>query len=200
MKNLLCATAIAAALFTTGCNNSGADNTTVSKDSSATTMTADTSGANKMDTSAAAMNTAGTGDADFAMKAANGGMTEVMASKLAQKNGTAAVKDVAAMMIKDHTAGGDELKALAQKNSIMLPDGINADSQKKLDDLSAKKGSDFDKAYLDMLEGDHKSTIDLFQTEASGGTNAELKNWASGKIPVFQHHLQMVTDAKGKMK
>ncbi len=195
MKILAIAAVIAATIYTVGCNDSNKETTTTSSDASTATTTTPAP-----DTSAMKGAATATADADFAMKAANGGMTEVEASKLAQSNGTAAVKDLAAMMITDHMTGGDELKAIAQKNSLMLPPSINDDSKKKLDDLGKKKGADFDKAYVAMLEADHKETIDMFQKENGSTMNADLKAWTGAKIPVFQHHLEMTMDVKGKMK
>src|SRR5476649_495756 len=70
-------------------------------------------------------------DAKFAVDAANGGMTEIALSKLAvEKTANSKLKDFANMMVTDHSKAGDELKAIATKKSITLPDSLNADSKK----------------------------------------------------------------------
>lgn len=74
--------------------------------------------------------------ADFAVKAANGGMAEVEMGKIAEQRGTSkAVKDFGAMMVKDHSKANDELKKLAAAKNITLPAVVGDDMQKHMDDL-----------------------------------------------------------------
>jgi putative membrane protein len=42
-----------------------------------------------------------------------------------------------------------------------------------------------------MMVKDHKKDIDLFEREANNGEDADLKSWASGKLPTLKHHLEM---------
>src|SRR5579859_4084802 len=82
-------------------------------------------------------------DARFAVEAANGGMAEVVFGKLAlEKSNNARVKDFANMMVTDHSKVNDELKALAKKLNISLPDSIASDESKTRDDLAKKSGAD----------------------------------------------------------
>src|SRR5690606_24918424 len=58
----------------------------------------------------------------FLMKAADGGLAEVQAGKLGEEKATHnQVKKFAALMVKDHTAANDEIKALATKLNISIP-------------------------------------------------------------------------------
>lgn len=58
-------------------------------------------------------------DAAFYKKAAEGGMAEVELGKLAQdKSPTASVKEFGAMMVKDHSAANDKLKAVAAAKGV----------------------------------------------------------------------------------
>ena len=140
-------------------------------------------------------------DAAFAVKAASGGMMEVELGKIAMANGSSqAAKDFGQNMVTDHGKANDELKALAATKNISLPSVPDAGMQKKIDDLKQKKGSDFDKAYIDMMVDDHKEDIDHFQTEADKGNDPDLKAWASAKVPTLQHHLQMAQDAQNSLK
>ncbi|MEI9955330.1 MAG: DUF4142 domain-containing protein [Ferruginibacter sp.] len=138
-------------------------------------------------------------DADFAVFAADGGMAEVALGKLAQANGSGKeVKDLAAMLVMDHENANGELKAIAASNNITLPAGVSDKHKQKYDELAAKKGADFDKAYLDAMEDGHKATIEQFQKEADKGNNATLKQWAIEKLPTLQHHLETIQKAKMK--
>lgn len=140
-------------------------------------------------------------DVDFAMAAADGGMTEVKLSELAKTNASsAAVKQLADMMISDHTKAGDELKSIAAKNNLALPSEISSDHQKAVADLMAKKGADFDKAYVEQMEKDHDEAISLFESESSKGMNADLKSFADKTLPALRHHKEMVANTKAGMK
>jgi putative membrane protein len=140
-------------------------------------------------------------DAQFAVEAANGGMTEVETGKLAAAQATnAKVKEFANGMIADHSKANDELKAIAATKNITLPDSINADSKKAWTDLSAKKGADFDKAYVDKMVADHKATIDLFENGQKNVKDPELKAFIDKTLPVLKGHYTHIQAIEKGMK
>jgi putative membrane protein len=155
------------------------------------TATADSVNAVKDTTTTGATGIAVVGDdAKFAVDAANGGMTEIELSKLAVNQATnAKVKEFANMMVMDHGKAGEELKAIAATKNITLPDSISADSKKAWTDLSAKKGADFDKAYVDKMVSDHKATVDLFENASKNVKDSELKAFADKTLPTIKAHL-----------
>jgi putative membrane protein len=179
------------ALFSTSCSNGNSnDSTTAAKDSNATKMDStgtDTSGAGKM---SSVPTTVSQGDQKFAVDVANAGMTEIQAAKLAQQQGTdAEVKKYAAMMIKDHTAAADTLKAIAAKKNLTLPADLNSDSQQAIADLQKKTGKDFDKAYIKMMVADHKKVISAFEDESKNGSDADIRSFADNTLHTLHHHL-----------
>ena len=140
-------------------------------------------------------------DAEFAVAAADGGMMEVTLGNLASTNATSQqVKDFGAMMVKDHTAGNEELKTLASQKNITLPSALSEKKQKNVDVVSKLKGADFDKEYISFMVDDHKEDIDEFEEHAKDGNDPELKKWASGKIATLQHHLQSAESIKQGLK
>ncbi|QPQ51724.1 DUF4142 domain-containing protein [Chryseobacterium indologenes] len=68
------------------------------------------------------------------------------------------------------------------------------------DDLKAKKGKDFDKAYADLMVSDHQKDIEEFKKEASEGTETALKSFASKTLPILEHHLKESEKAKAAVK
>ncbi|HMG11118.1 MAG TPA: DUF4142 domain-containing protein [Mucilaginibacter sp.] len=141
------------------------------------------------------------GDSKFATDAANGGLTEVAAAKVAeQKAVNQKVKDFAAMMVKDHGKANDELMAIAKAKNITLPAAPSEDKQKELSDLSAKSTSDFDKAYVDAMVDGHKKTITLFEDAAKNCKDAELKAFATNTLPIIKGHLVEIEAIKKGMK
>jgi putative membrane protein len=140
-------------------------------------------------------------DTEFAVAAADGGMMEVELGKLAQTNASSAqVKQFAQMMIDDHSKANEELIALAQQKNITLPSSLSDKKRKKYDDFAEKKGEEFDKDYIDFMVDDHKDDIDKFEKQADKGNDADLKAWASGKLPTLRHHLEMAQQAKDAVK
>ena len=131
--------------------------------------------------------------ADFAVKAANGGMMEVQLGEYASKNATEkSVKDFGAMMAKDHTKANNELKSLAQTKNITLPVAVGQDKTDMMTDLMKKTGKDFDKAYINEMVKDHKNDIDLFQKAADDSKDNDVKAFASKTLPTLKMHLNNV--------
>jgi putative membrane protein len=133
-------------------------------------------------------------DASFYKGAAEGGMAEVDAGRLAQDKGNSQqVKDFGAMMVKDHSAANEKLQALAASKSITLPSTASVGqmaSKAKLDVLS---GATFDKSYVKGQISAHRQTIALFRKEISSGQDADAKAFATATLPTVKAHLKAIT-------
>jgi putative membrane protein len=137
---------------------------------------------------------------DFTADAATGGMMEVELGKLAEQKATSqAVKDFGKMMVEDHSKINDTLKSIASKKNIDLPAAITDDQRKDVDKLSKKSGSDFDKAYVDMMVDDHQKDIDAFKKAEGDVTDNDIKNFITNSLPVLQKHLDAIKAIKAKM-
>jgi len=137
-------------------------------------------------------------DESFMKKAAEGGMAEIEASKMAaEKASNTQVKSFAQQMVDDHTKAADELKQLAESKGVKLPTEPSMMQKAKLKLLKNDTGVAFDKRYADSFGvAAHKDTVSLFQKEASKGKDAETKAWAEKTLPTLQHHMEMATDLK----
>jgi putative membrane protein len=130
-------------------------------------------------------------DAQFAKKAAQGGMAEVKLGKLAQEKGTSdSVKKFGQRMVEDHTKAGDELKRAAAQENINLPQDVSAKDKATYDSLSKLSGAAFDRAYARDMVKDHEEDIAEFNKEASGGKNPAIKDFATQTLPTLQDHLK----------
>jgi putative membrane protein len=131
-------------------------------------------------------------DMDFAKTAAAAGMAEVKLGKLAQQQAESdEVKQFGQRMVDDHTKANDQLKAIAEKKNIDLPQGPPDQAQKAYDDLQKKSGQDFDQAFMDTMVQDHHKAVDLFQQEAKSGKDADLQGFATATLPTLQQHLDL---------
>ena len=106
-------------------------------------------------------------DADFIVKAASGGMLEVELGKLAQSHAARqGVKDFGALMVQDHSKGGEALLSLAMAKKVVLPDSVSNDQKKERNNLMKKHGLAFDRSYISLMVQDHKDDIAEFQHAA----------------------------------
>lgn len=153
------------------------------------------------DNSTAAASTVAEEDSKFAVEAASGGMMEVQLGELAQQKASSQkVKDFGAMMVKDHTAANDELKALSLKKNITLPPAPGEDHMDHIKKLSEKSGKEFDKDYVDMMVKDHKDDIDKFEKCSKDAKDPELQAFATKTLPVLKKHLDAIQAIDKSMK
>lgn len=140
-------------------------------------------------------------DTEFAVMAADAGMTEVELGKLAlSKSSNADVKKYAQMMVDDHTAANDKLMGIASSKQITLPASISDKHKKHVEDMSKMSGKDFDKHYIDMMVDDHGDVVDAFKKENENTKDAELKNFTSETLPILMKHQDQAKALKDKMK
>ena len=139
-------------------------------------------------------------DRKFVKDAAVGGMAEVELGKLAaQKASSEAVKQFGQKMVDDHSKANDELKQIAAKQKVNIPDSLDSKHQARVDKLSKLSGAEFDKAYIKDQLKDHQEDVKAFQHEAQNGSDPDIKGFASKTLPTLQEHLSMVKDlSKGK--
>jgi putative membrane protein len=132
-------------------------------------------------------------DMSFYKKAAEGGIAEVELGNLAQnKSPTQSVKDYGAMMVKDHSAANDKLKAIADSKNIKLPSSPSAAQMATKTKLEVLKGTAFDKSYIKGMVKDHEEDIKEFENEASSGQDADAKAYASATLPTLKAHLKKI--------
>jgi putative membrane protein len=132
-------------------------------------------------------------DASFYKKAAEGGLAEVELGKLAQdKSPTQSVKEFGSMMIKDHSAANEKLKAIAEAKSIKLPTSPSVGQMATKTKLEVLSGKTFDKSYIKGMVADHKEDIKEFQKEASTGQDADAKAYAAATLPTLKAHLKKI--------
>jgi putative membrane protein len=137
----------------------------------------------------------------FLVDAANGGMAEVDLSKLArEKASNPKVKDFAAMMVNDHTGANSQVKTLAAKRNVTLPSTTGDEKKKTYDDLNAKTGADFDKAYMKTMVDDHEATIRLFEKASNNVNDTEVKTFVDNTLPKLKVHLDSAKAVRKVLK
>ena len=137
-------------------------------------------------------------DADFARKAAIGGITEVQLGQIAeQKGATPAVREFGRWMVTDHTLANHMLQQVAQDNSMTLPNSLDAEHQQMVNHLKSLNGAQFDRDYITHMVQDHEQDVADFRKESQDGSNAQLKQFAAQVTPILEQHLAEARELRG---
>jgi len=114
---------------------------------------------------------------------------EVAMGKMAEQNAKSDdVKSFGKRMVSDHSKANDELKSIASKKGVQLPDKEH----------SGKWTSD--KTYMDMMIKDHEKDLAEFKEEASSGSDPDVKKFADDTAKIVQEHLDLAKETQGKLK
>jgi putative membrane protein len=136
----------------------------------------------------------------FIKGAHEGGLTEIEASKIAEKNSTnKSVTDFAAMMIKDHSDAGVELDTIADHKYVFLKDTVNLEHRTILDSLAKKSGAAFDKAYIELMVKDHEAALELFE-ENTSSNYTDIADFAKKVKTKVEDHLKVAKEIQATLK
>jgi putative membrane protein len=138
-------------------------------------------------------------DRKFLMDAAQGGMMEVEAARLAMDHAVSAdVKTFAQTLLRDHQAANEKLQRIAADKGVTLPKELDAKHKEELRKLSDAKGESFDRMFMQRMGlHDHKKDISEFEKQAKQGKDAQLKSFAEQTLPTLQKHLSMAEKISG---
>jgi lipid-binding SYLF domain-containing protein/predicted outer membrane protein/sporulation protein YlmC with PRC-barrel domain len=141
-------------------------------------------------------------DAAFLREAAQSGMAEVQASRLAeQRSRDEGVRRFARHMIEDHTKANERMRALAEPRNIALLPQPTLQQQRQLDDLRTATAEDFDERYLSTFGVPaHERAVQLFQQQANTGRDRALKQFAQQTLPTLHEHLRMARALQGELQ
>lgn len=137
------------------------------------------------------------GDQEFLDFAAQTDMTEAHLGQLAAEKAEAQpVKDLAQMLVTDHTSDYKQLGTIAAKAGLTIPKGIDAKHDKMIAPFEKLKGKAFDRRYTQEMVKGHTAAIAAYQKEATGGQNADLKAYAQSALPTLEKHKSAAQDAE----
>ena len=143
-----------------------------------------------LSTLAAAASSMSTADKTFVAMVSQGGMFEVVASRLAKTKAFAQnVKDQANTEVHDHQLVGAKLMAITSANGIHLPAQLNARFRMKVAALDLLSGKAFDNAYIGQMKTIHAADGAAFAKEAMGGENPALRAFAAETVLIVKRHI-----------
>lgn len=137
-------------------------------------------------------------DQNFLATAATSALFELDAARSVAEHGARAdVKNYAAMLVKEHTAALDELRALAAKKKVSVASEVAPERKPDLQQLLALRGADFDRRFLQSAIDGHKIDIDLYEKTAGSAQDADVKAYAKRLLPKLRQHLAAAQKLSG---
>jgi putative membrane protein len=135
---------------------------------------------------------------EFIKTAAKKGMIEVKCAQLAlAKSENAKVRELAAMLVKDHSAANGELKGIADKLDVSVPTELDGKAKKKHADLEKKSGKEFDTAFLNGMATSHRKGIALFEAGARVSNDEPVLAFIRKTLPTLRNHAGRVKELGG---
>lgn len=120
------------------------------------------------------------------------GQAEILWSTLAiEKAAVEAVPPFAQMLVDHHTMMNNEIRQLAEKKGLALPDAPSAVVLAMRDHLAQLSGPDFDKAYMSENVIVHAGDVKATTAQVSNGTDNDVKQLAENALPKLVSHLKM---------
>jgi putative membrane protein len=181
---------LVAASFTIGCNNNASrqqpeESKEVAEDKNDAKFKTDSSEHN----------------AQFAVDAAIGNLTEIRLAELGQQKSTnKEIKEIAKMLYDDHTAALNDLKVLASNKSISIPADVSDDTKQRLQKLTDEKPSSFDKDWTEQLMEEHQKTISNYESALGTVSDADIKNWINTVLPKIRTHHDKLMALNSRLK
>jgi putative membrane protein len=150
----------------------------------------------------------------FAERAMMANKAEIKLGELAGENAqSAAVKDFARMMVRDHGNGLNSLKEAVKGFNVDEPAQLDAKHQELYDRLSKLNGAEFDREYMKAMVDGHREVVDMLDDRAgqgpsatgtSGADNSRLdasvNQWAAKALPTTKTHLQKAEQVNSGLK
>ncbi|MGQ7947553.1 DUF4142 domain-containing protein [Flavobacterium sp. WC2509] len=139
-------------------------------------------------------------DASYLAEIAKIHASEIEIGKLALQKGLRPdIQKYAQLLIDDHTKSLDELKALAIKKTITLPNSVTDAKDEDYNTLKEKSGTDFDDAFVAMMAEDHEKTVDQITEISQKVTDPDVKLWTSRQVTMFTTHSDEAKKLKEKV-
>ncbi len=137
-------------------------------------------------------------DSSIVTELAQADMAEVQQARTAlTESKSAAVKTLARRLETDHTAHLKQMRTLASKLKVSLPDSSSVPAAPE---LTGKTGAAFDSAFVQHAIDDHQKDIDKLQnTMLPAAQSADLKSLIRTTVPKLQAHLALAQSTERKL-
>ena len=139
-------------------------------------------------------------EADFVVETIEGNFANVKFAQMAMdRSENVRIKEVAAMIQKDHESLIRELKGFANMRGIAIPLEENKNARRKIDDLSSTNDQSFDEKWCRELTNRHEKTIEKLEDMWEHTNDEELKKWINSALPGLRNNLVKLQSCHEKL-
>ena len=177
---------------------SGEPNSALADMDTTTSSTSTALGAKTGEDEATSTTTAGLSSHDIAFMemAAEQDLFQIAAGTFASSNATTPeVKALGARVASDDTSALQALRVLATDLGVNLPTAVSGERHGEMQDLTDKSGVDFDRAYAALEVRVLQHSTSQFKEEASDGTDAQVRDFATASLPMLDQQLTLARQA-----
>lgn len=127
---------------------------------------------------------------NFLVNAAAAGNFEIAMARLATERGESpAVTDFARALSEHHSQANRELQQLALEKGVLLPTDAPAERQEELRRLSAARGAEFDRLFMERVGLQaHREDIALFERATREAQDPQVQAFAEKMLPRLREH------------
>jgi putative membrane protein len=134
-------------------------------------------------------------DRAFLIAAHDSNLNEILAGRLALRRATdPRVRDLARMFIRDHTVADRQVRLVAARLRVKLPNEPSAQTQLELALLANFRGAAFNRAWVTQQLVAHARAIVLTEIELILGRERPVLELARATAPVIQRHYNELRD------
>ena len=131
-------------------------------------------------------------DAEAMKQLAQANVNEIEAGKAAaSKAQSPDVKQFAQKMVDDHTQMLSDLKTLAQKKSVSLPESVGLKDKAQMALMERASGAEFDKKYMDEMVKDHQKDAKDVQDLVGKAKDPDFKSAVQKASTKINEHLEL---------
>jgi putative membrane protein len=140
-------------------------------------------------------------DRHYLTSEVQGNLFEIAGGRIAQQRATTpGVKNLAAVLVRDHSKGLTESGRLARKLGLKVPGNPTALQHWQLHYAQALGGVQFDQAYSWLEVADHATDIQEAREEAQHGCQPQVRALARKSLPMLQMHAKLAAQAQAAAK
>jgi putative membrane protein len=132
------------------------------------------------------------GDVSFMKQLAQANLSEIAAGKTAvSKAQSPDVKKFGQKMVDDHSKMLEDLRALAKKKDVALPQDANMKDMAQMKVMEHKSGAEFDKDFMEHMVKDHEKDVKDTENIAAKAKDPEFKAAVQKANAKIKEHLAL---------